>query len=54
LLAAAAGKLEIYSWWTAPGEVEALDALYAVFKQQYPGVDIINAALAAARVPAAI
>ncbi len=20
-------KLEIYSWWTSPGEVEALDAL---------------------------
>src|SRR6266567_1273716 len=46
LLAAAAGKLEIYSWWTSPGEVEALDALYAVFKQQYPSVDVINAALA--------
>jgi glucose/mannose transport system substrate-binding protein len=45
-LAAAAGKLEIFSWWTSPGEVEALDALYAVYKQQNPGVDIVNAALA--------
>jgi glucose/mannose transport system substrate-binding protein len=45
-LAVAAGKLEIFSWWTAPGEVEALDALYAVFKQQNPDVDIVNAALA--------
>jgi glucose/mannose transport system substrate-binding protein len=46
LIAAAAGKLEIYSWWTAPGEVEALDALYAAFKQAYPDVEVVNAALA--------
>jgi glucose/mannose transport system substrate-binding protein len=46
LMAAAAGKLEIFSWWTAPGEVEALDALYAAFKAAYPDVEVINAALA--------
>ena len=46
LLAAAAGKLEIFSWWTSPGEVEALQALYDVFKPQNPGVDVVNAALA--------
>jgi len=46
LMAAAAGKLEIYSWWTAPGEVEALDALYAAFKAAYPDVEVVNAALA--------
>jgi glucose/mannose transport system substrate-binding protein len=45
-IAAAAGKLEIFSWWTAPGEVEALDALYAAFKTAYPDVEVINAALA--------
>jgi glucose/mannose transport system substrate-binding protein len=45
-LAEAAGKLEIFSWWTSPGEVEALQALYDVFNAQNPGVDIINAALA--------
>jgi glucose/mannose transport system substrate-binding protein len=45
-LARAAGKLEIFSWWTSPGEVEALDALYAAFKSSYPDVEIINAALA--------
>jgi glucose/mannose transport system substrate-binding protein len=44
-IAAAAGKLEIFSWWTAPGEVEALDALYAAFKASYPDVDVVNAAL---------
>ena len=46
LMAAAAGKLEIFSWWTSPGEVEALDALYAAFKASYPDVEVINAALA--------
>src|SRR5262249_34020316 len=46
LMAAAAGKLEIFSWWTSPGEVEALDALYAAFKAAYPDVEVVNAALA--------
>jgi glucose/mannose transport system substrate-binding protein len=45
-IAAAAGKLEMFSWWTAPGEVEALDALYVAFKAANPDVEIINAALA--------
>src|SRR5262249_23004383 len=46
LMAAAAGKLEIFSWWTSPGEVEALNALYDAFKAAYPDVEVINAALA--------
>ena len=45
-LAAQSGKLEIFSWWTSGGEVEALDALYAVFKKDAPTVQIVNAALA--------
>jgi len=50
LLAACGGtsagnKLEIYSWWTGPGEVEALDALYKVFKDKNPKVEIQNAAI---------
>jgi len=45
-LAAAAGKLEIFSWWTSPGEVEALQALYDVFNKQNAGTDVVNAALA--------
>jgi glucose/mannose transport system substrate-binding protein len=45
-LAAQGGKLEIFSWWTSGGEVEALDALYAVFKKDAPAVQIVNAALA--------
>jgi glucose/mannose transport system substrate-binding protein len=40
------GELEIFSWWTAGGEVEALNALYAIYNEQYPGVEIVNAALA--------
>jgi glucose/mannose transport system substrate-binding protein len=46
LIAGAAGKLEIFSWWTSPGEVEALDALLAAFKSSNSSVDIVNAALA--------
>jgi glucose/mannose transport system substrate-binding protein len=50
LLAACGGssngnKLEIYSWWTGPGEVEALDALYKVYKDKYPKITIQNAAI---------
>ncbi|MCL5999407.1 MAG: ABC transporter substrate-binding protein [Chloroflexi bacterium] len=44
--AAAGGKLEIFSWWTSGGEVEALNALYDLYKKKYPGVEIVNAALA--------
>lgn len=44
--AAAGGQLEIFSWWTSGGEVEALNALYDIFKKQYPDVEIVNAALA--------
>ena len=40
------GTLEIFSWWTTGGEVEALDALYAVFKADNPDVEILNAAMA--------
>lgn len=44
--AAGAGQLEIFSWWTSGGEVEALNALYAIFSERYPDVEIVNAALA--------
>ena len=40
------GKLEIFSWWTSGGEVEALNGLYKVYKAKYPKVEIVNAALA--------
>ena len=40
------GNLEIFSWWISGGEVEALDAVYAIFSEKYPNVTIENAALA--------
>jgi glucose/mannose transport system substrate-binding protein len=40
------GELEIFSWWTSGGEVEALQAVYDIFSEQYPDVTIENAALA--------
>ena len=41
-----AGELEIFSWWTSGGEVEALNAVYDIFSAAYPDVTINNAALA--------
>ncbi|MFW6274929.1 MAG: ABC transporter substrate-binding protein [Spirochaetota bacterium] len=38
-------KLEIFSWWTATGEEEALNELYKLYMQQNPKVKIINAAV---------
>jgi len=39
-------KLEVFSWWTSGGESAALEALFAVYKNQDPGVEIVNAAVA--------
>src|SRR5687767_3955652 len=36
-------KLEIFSWWTNPGEADGLAAMYDIYTQQNPGVEIINA-----------
>lgn len=44
--AAGGGQLEIFSWWTSGGEVEALNALYKIYGELYPDVEIVNAALA--------
>jgi len=44
--AAATGKMEMFSWWTGPGEADGLAAMYAIYKQKYPGVDIVNATTA--------
>ena len=43
--AGGASQLEIFSWWTSGGEVEALNALYDIFKKKYPDVEIENSAL---------
>jgi glucose/mannose transport system substrate-binding protein len=39
-------KLEIFSWWTAGGEAQGLNAMYDLYKAKYPGVEIINSAVA--------
>ncbi len=44
--AAPPGRLEIFSWWTTGGEAAGLQALFDLYRQQNPGVDIINAAVA--------
>jgi glucose/mannose transport system substrate-binding protein len=35
-------KLEIFHWWTAPGEREAADAMFAALKDKYPAVEVIE------------
>ncbi|HTD47616.1 MAG TPA: ABC transporter substrate-binding protein, partial [bacterium] len=46
LQAAPAGKLEIFSWWTAGGEAEALNAVFGIYHERYPAVQIVNATVA--------
>jgi glucose/mannose transport system substrate-binding protein len=41
-----AGKLEIFSWWTAGGEAEGLNAMFEVYSAMYPEVEIVNATVA--------
>jgi glucose/mannose transport system substrate-binding protein len=43
---AATAKLEMFSWWTAGGEADGLNAMYGLYKQTYPNTEIINAAVA--------
>lgn len=38
--------VEIFSWWSAPGEAEALEALIAAHQTTHPGARIFNAAAA--------
>lgn len=38
--------VELFSWWIAPGEAEALQALVDVHKAEHPGARILNAAAA--------
>jgi len=40
------GEVEIFSWWTAGGEAEALDALIEFFNEEYPDVEVINSTVA--------
>src|SRR5262245_55678738 len=40
----AQGTLEVFSWWVTGGEKAAFEALVAEFNNQYPKVQVINAA----------
>lgn len=42
----AAGSGEVFSWWTSGSESAALDALFAQTKSGFPGVELVNAAVA--------
>jgi glucose/mannose transport system substrate-binding protein len=39
-------KLEIFSWWTNGGEATGLEAMFEIYKQENPGVEIVNATVA--------
>jgi glucose/mannose transport system substrate-binding protein len=43
---APSGDLEIFSWWTAGGEAEGLEAMLEIFAEQNPDVEVINATVA--------
>ena len=43
--AAGAKQLEVFSWWTSGSEAAALGALFKVYQQKNPGVEILNAAV---------
>ncbi|HRR91886.1 MAG TPA: extracellular solute-binding protein, partial [bacterium] len=40
------GEIEIFSWWTAGGEAEGLQALFDIYTKKYPDVKVINATVA--------
>ncbi len=35
-------KLEIFHWWTAPGEREAADAMFAALHDKYPEIEVVE------------
>jgi glucose/mannose transport system substrate-binding protein len=43
---AAAGEVEVFSWWTGGGEAAGLDAMIKDFNAKYPDVTFINSAVA--------
>lgn len=38
-------SLEIFSWWTAGGEIEALKGLFYLYGKKFPEVEIVNATI---------
>ena len=42
----AAGEFEFFSWWTGGGDSEGKEALLELFQEQYPDVEVVDAAVA--------
>ena len=42
---AATGKFNIYHWWTAGGEKEALETIISSFKRMYPSIEPVSNAI---------
>ena len=40
------GQLVVGSWWTAGGEADGLNAMFSIYEEQYPDVEIVNASIA--------
>jgi glucose/mannose transport system substrate-binding protein len=40
------GQLLVGNWWTSGGEFAGINALYTMYRQQYPGVDVVHAGIA--------
>ncbi len=38
-------QIEVYSWWTGPGEEDGLNAMVADFQQKHPAIRFVNAAV---------
>jgi glucose/mannose transport system substrate-binding protein len=38
-------QIEVYSWWTGPGEEDGLHAMVTDYQKRYPGIRFINAAV---------
>ena len=43
---AAAGEVEVFSWWTAGGEADGLAAMVEVFNAESPDLTFVNSAVA--------
>jgi len=39
-------EVEVFSWWTAGGEADGLEAMLDVFSEEYPDYEFVNAAVA--------
>jgi glucose/mannose transport system substrate-binding protein len=39
-------EVEVFSWWTAGGEAQGLEAMIKVFSAEYPDITFVNAAVA--------